>query len=201
MSLAPGARRLAARPLRLASGSMPSASSSGRSSRCCRAGSASSPPAPRSSCCSRCASWSASPRRRPSPPMPASSRPGSRPTSAAPPRPSSIPAQYFATVLFAPLMGWIVHDYGWRYVFFVMGALGVIIGLVWIKIVYGPKEHPGDQPGRARLHRGRRRAGRHGRAEGRGRAPEPVRAGTTSGSCSPTACCSASISASTASRR
>ncbi|MFK4701173.1 MFS family permease [Bradyrhizobium diazoefficiens] len=51
--------------------------------------------------------------------------------------------QYFATVIFAPLMGWIAHDYGWRYVFFVMGALGVIMGLVWIKTIYGPKEHPG----------------------------------------------------------
>lgn len=51
--------------------------------------------------------------------------------------------QYFATVIFAPLMGWIAHNYGWRYVFFVMGALGVIMGLAWIKTVYGPKEHPG----------------------------------------------------------
>ena len=51
--------------------------------------------------------------------------------------------QYFATVIFAPLMGWIAHDYGWRYVFFVMGGLGVIMGLLWIKTIYGPKEHPG----------------------------------------------------------
>lgn len=51
--------------------------------------------------------------------------------------------QYFATVIFAPLMGWIAHDYGWRYVFFVMGGLGIIMGLAWIKTVYGPKEHPG----------------------------------------------------------
>jgi ACS family glucarate transporter-like MFS transporter len=50
--------------------------------------------------------------------------------------------QYFATVMFTPLMGWIAHDYGWRYVFVVMGGLGVIMGIVWIKTVYGPKEHP-----------------------------------------------------------
>jgi ACS family glucarate transporter-like MFS transporter len=50
--------------------------------------------------------------------------------------------QYFATVIFAPLMGWIAHDFGWRYVFFVMGVLGVIVGIVWIKTMYGPKEHP-----------------------------------------------------------
>ncbi|WP_315725189.1 MULTISPECIES: MFS transporter [unclassified Bradyrhizobium] len=50
--------------------------------------------------------------------------------------------QYFATVIFAPLMGWIAHQFGWRHVFTVMGALGVIMGLVWIKTMYGPKEHP-----------------------------------------------------------
>src|SRR5215469_3610831 len=50
--------------------------------------------------------------------------------------------QYFATVIFAPLMGWIAHDFGWRYVFFVMGGLGILVGLLWIKTVYGPKEHP-----------------------------------------------------------
>ncbi len=51
--------------------------------------------------------------------------------------------QYFATVIFAPLMGWIAHDFGWRFVFYVMGALGIVMGLVWIKTIYGPKEHPG----------------------------------------------------------
>ncbi|MGJ4995108.1 MFS transporter [Bradyrhizobium sp. HKCCYLS3077] len=51
--------------------------------------------------------------------------------------------QYFATVIFAPLMGWIAHEFGWRYVFTVMGALGIIMGLVWIKTMYGPKDHPG----------------------------------------------------------
>jgi MFS transporter, ACS family, glucarate transporter len=47
--------------------------------------------------------------------------------------------QYFATVLFAPLMGWIAHDFGWRYVFYLMGS----VGFVWIKTMYGPKDHPG----------------------------------------------------------
>ncbi|CAL75449.1 D-glucarate permease (MFS family) [Bradyrhizobium sp. ORS 278] len=51
--------------------------------------------------------------------------------------------QYFATVIFAPLMGWIAHEFGWRHVFTVMGALGIIMGLVWIRTMYGPKEHPG----------------------------------------------------------
>ena len=33
-------------------------------------------------------------------------------------------SQYMATVLFAPLMGWITQYFGWKYVFIVMGVLG-----------------------------------------------------------------------------
>jgi ACS family glucarate transporter-like MFS transporter len=51
-------------------------------------------------------------------------------------------AQYFATVLFAPLMGWITHSFGWRYVFVVMGSLGFLLVPVWLKVIYSPKEHP-----------------------------------------------------------
>jgi ACS family glucarate transporter-like MFS transporter len=51
-------------------------------------------------------------------------------------------AQYFATVLFAPLMGWLVHTYGWQSVFYVMGGLGIVMALVWQKTIYGPKNHP-----------------------------------------------------------
>jgi ACS family glucarate transporter-like MFS transporter len=50
--------------------------------------------------------------------------------------------QYFSTVMFAPLMGWIAHDLGWRYVFFVMGGLGLLMGAIWVKTMYGPKDHP-----------------------------------------------------------
>ncbi len=52
-------------------------------------------------------------------------------------------AQYFATVLFAPIMGWLVHTYGWHSVFYVMGALGIVMAFVWLKTIHGPKEHPG----------------------------------------------------------
>lgn len=51
-------------------------------------------------------------------------------------------AQYFATALFAPLMGWIVYTYGWEHVFVVMGVLGIIFSGVWMKTIYNPKEHP-----------------------------------------------------------
>nr|WP_279609277.1 MFS transporter [Burkholderia diffusa] len=51
-------------------------------------------------------------------------------------------AQYFAAVLFSPIMGWITHSYGWPNVFFAMGALGMVITGVWLKTVYAPREHP-----------------------------------------------------------
>jgi ACS family glucarate transporter-like MFS transporter len=51
-------------------------------------------------------------------------------------------AQYFATVIFAPIMGWLTHAVGWNHVFFFMGGLGIIISFVWLKIIYNPTEHP-----------------------------------------------------------
>lgn len=51
-------------------------------------------------------------------------------------------AQYFATVLFAPIMGWITQNYGWPYVFYFMGIVGVVVSFVWLKVVYSPKDHP-----------------------------------------------------------
>ncbi len=51
-------------------------------------------------------------------------------------------AQYFATVAFAPLMGWMVYSFGWQSIFFFMGVLGIVLALVWRKVIYSPKEHP-----------------------------------------------------------
>jgi ACS family glucarate transporter-like MFS transporter len=51
-------------------------------------------------------------------------------------------AQYFATVLFAPIMGALVHAFGWQSVFFVMGGLGIAMAFVWLKTIHGPKDHP-----------------------------------------------------------
>lgn len=51
-------------------------------------------------------------------------------------------AQYFATVLFAPIMGWLVHAFGWESVFIVMGGLGIALAFVWLKVIHGPKDHP-----------------------------------------------------------
>ena len=51
-------------------------------------------------------------------------------------------AQYFATVLFAPIMGWLVHTYDWHSVFYVMGGLGIGLAFVWLKVIHGPRQHP-----------------------------------------------------------
>ena len=52
-------------------------------------------------------------------------------------------AQYFATVIFAPIMGWLTHAVGWSHVFFFMGGLGIILSFVWLRVIHAPKDHPG----------------------------------------------------------
>ena len=49
-------------------------------------------------------------------------------------------AQYFATVLFAPLLGYIVHTYGWKYSFMFMGIVGFVFVIFWLKYVQAPKK-------------------------------------------------------------
>jgi ACS family glucarate transporter-like MFS transporter len=51
-------------------------------------------------------------------------------------------AQYFATVLFTPLMAWIVHNFGWHHVFTSMGLLGIAFAVLWLRVVDSPKHHP-----------------------------------------------------------
>ncbi|MCY1670858.1 MFS transporter [Novosphingobium sp. SL115] len=51
-------------------------------------------------------------------------------------------AQYFSLVAFAPLMGWLVHTFHWRAVFWVMGVLGLIAALVFKLFIHGPDRHP-----------------------------------------------------------
>lgn len=51
-------------------------------------------------------------------------------------------AQYFATVMFAPLMGWIIHTINWQSVFFVMGGAGIVASFIWLLVVHNPDKHP-----------------------------------------------------------
>ncbi|WP_034577910.1 MFS transporter [Carnimonas nigrificans] len=49
-------------------------------------------------------------------------------------------AQYMAVVIFTPLMGIIVHELGWEYVFIIMGVLGFIAGAGWFMFYRDPKQ-------------------------------------------------------------
>jgi D-galactonate transporter len=51
-------------------------------------------------------------------------------------------AQYFAAVVFTPLMAWITHSFGWQNVYLVMGATGIVLALTWLKVMKNPSDHP-----------------------------------------------------------
>jgi ACS family glucarate transporter-like MFS transporter len=51
-------------------------------------------------------------------------------------------AQDAATVVCAPLMAWLVHAFGWHYVFIVMGVIGMVMAVAWKTFVHDPKDHP-----------------------------------------------------------
>ncbi|TDV72169.1 MFS transporter [Pseudomonas sp. LP_7_YM] len=52
-------------------------------------------------------------------------------------------AQYVAVLVFVPFMGLLVGHVSWESVFWVMGALGVVLAAMWAKLMYVPTEHPG----------------------------------------------------------
>ena len=51
-------------------------------------------------------------------------------------------SQYFSPFLFLPLSGWIATRFGWTWVFFVTGGLGIVAAAVWMKVIYSPTSHP-----------------------------------------------------------
>ncbi|HEY1767166.1 MAG TPA: MFS transporter [Terracidiphilus sp.] len=55
-------------------------------------------------------------------------------------------SQYFALPIFAPIFGWLLHAAGWRSCFWFLGALGVVLTVVWFTNIYGPKDHPRISP-------------------------------------------------------
>nr|WP_198981918.1 MFS transporter [Herbaspirillum sp. ASV7] len=50
-------------------------------------------------------------------------------------------AQYFALAAFTPVMTWTLSTWGWHYIFFVTGAAGIGLGLLWFAVVQEPKKH------------------------------------------------------------
>jgi ACS family glucarate transporter-like MFS transporter len=51
-------------------------------------------------------------------------------------------SQYFALMIFAPILGWITHTAGWKSSFWFMGLLGLVFALIWVKTIYDVKDHP-----------------------------------------------------------
>ena len=72
-------------------------------------------------------------------------------------------------------MGAVTHAFGWPWVFVLMGAVGLVFGLAWNRLVYEPADHPLRQRGGSGLHPSRRRAGRS--RSRRGRAAPAARPG------------------------
>ncbi|QKM57416.1 MFS transporter [Burkholderia glumae] len=51
-------------------------------------------------------------------------------------------AQYFAAVLFTPLMAWLTHAFSWHQVYLWLGAAGMALALLWMRVVRSPADHP-----------------------------------------------------------
>ncbi|TKI08820.1 MFS transporter [Martelella alba] len=51
-------------------------------------------------------------------------------------------AQYFSLAIFSPLLGWLTYAFGWEHVFTVMGIVGFVLTLLWIKYLHNPHQHP-----------------------------------------------------------
>ncbi|MFC5604336.1 MFS transporter [Sporosarcina koreensis] len=47
-------------------------------------------------------------------------------------------AQYFAIVLFGPVIGWIAQEFGWVNVFVVFGIIGVACAVLWVNLYKDP---------------------------------------------------------------
>jgi ACS family glucarate transporter-like MFS transporter len=51
-------------------------------------------------------------------------------------------AQYLSLAVFTPLMGWLAYTFSWHYVYIVMGALGIVLAIVWQLLFHVPTKHP-----------------------------------------------------------
>ena len=51
-------------------------------------------------------------------------------------------AQYFAAVVFTPIMAAVTQWLGWHHVYVWMGVIGIVLAIVWLKFVHSPVAHP-----------------------------------------------------------
>ena len=103
--------------------------------------------------------------------------------------------QYFGLAFLSPLLFWIVAVWGWRALFVIVGAIGIVFGVIWYLAYREPARQQVGQSGRARPHRSRRRP-RPSR-----RAPIAFLVARLSASCCASARSSARRSASSAATR
>lgn len=50
---------------------------------------------------------------------------------------------YFGIGFCSPLLFWMVANWGWRSLFWIVGGIGVLYGLSWFRLYRDPSEHPG----------------------------------------------------------
>lgn len=55
-------------------------------------------------------------------------------------------AQYFALAVFSPIMGLILVLFGWQYLFYAMGIVGVVLSFFWLKVIREPRNNPKVNP-------------------------------------------------------
>ena len=55
-------------------------------------------------------------------------------------------AQYISLGIITPLMTIILHNLSWHYVFYYIGAIGVVLGIFWLVKVKDPSHHPKINP-------------------------------------------------------
>ncbi len=51
-------------------------------------------------------------------------------------------AQYISLGIITPLMTIILHNLSWHFVFYYIGAIGVILGVFWLIKIKDPMHHP-----------------------------------------------------------
>ena len=49
---------------------------------------------------------------------------------------------YAGIAFLSPLLFWILVNHGWRALFFIVGGIGILFGIVWLKVYREPDEHP-----------------------------------------------------------
>ncbi len=55
-------------------------------------------------------------------------------------------SQYFSLVIFAPVMGWIAHAFGWKQCFWFAGLAALALGALWFRVVHDVRTHPRISP-------------------------------------------------------